>query len=852
VCQAADQSGSRENLLSLVGFVAKYAARGDEVAVRYRRGYRMESWSYARIAQGANRLARELENRSVGKGDSVLLWGENSPEWIVAFFGCLLRGAVIVPVDQASTVGFASRVAREVGAKLIIRSRGLPESDLAIPEIVLESLPELTAIHEATPYPAPALSPQDTLQVIFTSGTTAEPRGVVISHGNVLANIGPLEPEIQKYLRYERIFHPIRFLNLLPLSHVFGQMLGIFIPPLLAGTVVYINSQKPSEMIELVRRERVSVLVAVPRIIESLRREIQRQLERAGSLEGFEESFTQSEGQHFLRRWWRFRRIRSQFGWKFWAFISGGAALPEQDETFWNRLGYAVIQGYGMTETTSMISLNHPFRSTKGSIGQVFPGMEVRVDEHGEILVRGENVARSFRQNHEVKPLSADDGWFHTGDLAETDQDGRLYFRGRRKNLIVTAAGMNVYPEDLEKALRREAGVRDCVVIGLNREGNEEACAVLLLDDPQVGAASVIESANQSLAEYQRIRQWFEWPEPDFPRTATQKPMLPRIREVVNAGIAAKTPGQNGNGSLLALITQITGRNLKLDSSNASLDGDLQLSSLDRVELMSALEDRYQTDLSEVRFSEAATIGQLEKLLTEAPAAPALHIYPKWPQSPITTIFRLVVYYSLAWPATYLLAAPRIRGRENLRGVRGPVLVVSNHVTYLDIAWILPALPWRLRHRLATAMRGERLAEMRRPSKETNFFESCRERLDYYLALSLFNVFPLPKKSGFLRSFSFAGDLADRGWSILIFPEGETSEDGKMVRFRSGIGLLAKQLNLPVIPIKLSGLIDLKQQNKILTRPGHVAVAIGQPVHFSPQQDAAEIARELERRVADL
>jgi long-chain acyl-CoA synthetase len=813
----------------------------------------MESWSYARIVAQANRLARELEVRCIGKGDAVLLWGENSPEWIVAFFGCLLRGAVIVPLDHSSTVEFASRVAREVHARLIIRSCALPDCHLPVQAIVLESLPEIIAKHEASAYPALALSDQDTLEIIFTSGTTAEPRGVVISHGNVLANIGPLEPEIRKYLCYERIFHPIRFLNLLPLSHVFGQMLGIFIPPLLAGTVVYINSQKPFEMIEVLRRERVSVLVAVPRIIESLRREIQRQFERDGALEEFDKSFEQSAGEHFLRRWWRFRRIHSQFGWKFWAFISGGAALPEQDETFWNRLGYAVIQGYGMTETTSLISLNHPFRSTKGSIGQVFPGMEVRVDENGEILVRGKNVAGSFRQNAEVKPLAAADGWFHTGDLAETDNDGRLYFKGRRKNMIVTAAGMNVYPEDLEKAVRREAGVRDCVVIGLDRDGNEEACAVLLIDDPRVNAASVIESANRSLAEYQRIRQWVLWPDPDFPRTPTQKPMLPRIRELVTSKIAEKVPAQNGNNSLAALITRITGRSVKGDSSDsASLDGDLQMSSLDRVELMSALEDRYQTDLSEVRFSEAETIGQLEKLLTESYAAPVEHLYPRWPQHWLTTIFRLVVYYSLAWPATYLLAAPRIRGRENLRGLQAPVLVVSNHVTYLDIAWILPALPSRLRNRLATAMRGERLAEMRRPPKEMNFFERCRERLDYYLALSLFNVFPLPQKSGFLKSFSFAGDLADRGWNILIFPEGETSEDGTMVRFRSGIGLLAKQLNLPIIPMKLCGLIDLKQQNKILTRPGHVQVAIGQPLRFSPEEDAMEIARELERRVAEL
>jgi long-chain acyl-CoA synthetase len=838
---------------SLVDFVSKYAANGNEVAVRHRRGYRMESWTYARIAQEANRLVRELESRGIAKGDAVLLWGDNSPEWIIVFFACLLRGVVTVPIDHGSTAEFASRVAREVGAKLVFRSHSLPDVETPASSIALESLCELITHHGNSLCQAAPLSHKDTLEIIFTSGTTAEPRGVVISHGNVLANIEPLDREIQKYRRYERIFHPLRFLNLLPLSHVFGQMLGIFIPPLLAGTVVFTDSLKPSGLMDAIHQERISVFVAVPRVIESLQREIQRQLERDGRLQQFNENFTRAEKEHFFRRWWRFRRIHSRLGWKFWAFISGGAALPEQVEAFWNRLGYAVIQGYGMTETTSLISLNHPFHSAKGSIGKVFPGMEVRVDEQGEILVRGENVAKAYRQQDQAKSVAESDGWLHTGDMAETDEKGHLYFKGRRKNVIVTPAGMNVYPEDLEKAVRRQLGVRDCVVIGIERDGNAEPCAVLLLEDPHANPSPIIENANGSLAEYQKIRRWFVWRDPDFPRTPTLKPLLPRIRETVTANLGAAPAARDGaNHSLVSLIAQITGRPVAPDSSNASLDADLQMTSLDRVELMSALEDRYQTDLGDVRFSEVATIGQLEKLLTESHTASAEHAYPHWPQNWLTTTIRLLVYYLLAWPATYLLAGPRIRGRENLRGLHGPVLVISNHVTYLDIAWILPALPAHLRNRLATAMGGERLARMRRPPNSINWFGRFHERLNYFLALSLFNVFPLPQQSGFLKSFSFAGDLADRGWNILVFPEGKTTEDGHILPFRSGIGLLAKQLNLPVVPIRLAGLFDLKQGNTILARPGHVQVTIGKPVHISPDEDPNEIARELQRRVTEL
>jgi long-chain acyl-CoA synthetase len=629
-------------------------------------------------------------------------------------------------------------------------------------------------------------------------------------------------------------------------------MLGIFIPPMLAGTMVFGDSLKPSDLLESIRRERISVLVAVPRFVESLQREVERNEERAGSLEAFRGQLAAAEHEHFLRRWWRFRRIHCTLGWKFWAFISGGAALPERTETFWRRLGYAVIQGYGMTETTSLISLNHPFRSANRSIGRVFHGVDVQIDENGEVLVRGENVAVAYQQSGRVQPLAESDGWFRTGDLAEIDENGRLFFKGRRKNVIVTSAGMNIYAEDLENALRAQPGVRDCVVIGIEQDGNAEPCAVLLMNGAVRDPAHVIENANRSLAEYQGIHNWFVWPEADFPRTPTQKPILPRIREAVEENSSKRGKATVLDGSLSELISRITGRQVPLNANNSDLEADLQLSSLDRVELLSALEQRHQIHLNEVEFQKAATVAQLEQLITEGDSSASKHVYPTWPQHWFLSALRLAIYYLLAWPATYLLAAPRVRGREHLRGLGGPLLVVSNHVTYLDVAWILPALPEHFRNRLATAMGGERLARMRRPSSSLSLRERALERMRYFLVLSLFNVFPLPQQSGFLKSFSFAGDLVDRGWSVLVFPEGRTTNDGQLSPFRAGIGLLAKQLNVPVVPMCLEGLFDLKAEERIVARPGHVRVTIGKPVRFSPDQDANEIAEELRRRVLEL
>src|ERR1700683_1947927 len=835
---------------SLVEFFPEYARQGSDTAFIHHRGYRIQRWTYSRVASDARRFARELEARGIGKGDAVLLWAENAPEWAVVFWGCLLRGAVAVPIDRISTAEFSSRVAQQVNAKLLVYSETLT-SDLAIPRLSIDAISEIIAGHSDTPYPSSQLSRQDILEIVFTSGTTAEPRGVVITHGNVLANIEPLEREIKKYLRYERFFHPLRFLNLLPLSHIFGQLLALFIPPMLGATTIFVDSMRPSELLETVKRERVSVLIAVPRVIESLEREVEQQFESEGRIEEFRKEIVASEKEHFLLRWWRFRRIHHRLGWKFWAFISGGAALPAAAESFWNRLGYAVIQGYGLTETTSLISLNHPFRSDKGSIGKLFPGLEMKVDPNGEILVRGENIAAGYWSGRQLQPVVGEDGWFRTGDLAEVDEQGRLFFKGRQKNVIVTPAGMNIYPQDLERALREQAGVKDSVVIGLERDGNAEPCAVLLLDSDTVDPRLIVQNANKSLAEFQRMHRWVVWPEPDFPRTPTQKPLLTRIREVTEAKLGMRTEVQKAS-ALSELLARITGRPQSAFSSSATLEGELNMSSLDRVELMSALEERYQVDLTETTFSEAKTVAQLEQLLRSPSAARAEHVYPRWGQNWLVTWMRLAVYYLVVWPATYILAAPRVKGRENLRGLRGPVLVVSNHVTYIDIGWILAALPARFRHRLATAMDGERLSKMRRPPTEMNFLQRIVKRLNYFFLVGFFKGFRLQEESGFRRSFSFVGDLADRNWSILIFPEGITTPDGQLLPFQAGIGLLAAQLNLPVVPIRLAGLFDLRQAERRTARPGHIRVTIGAPVRFTSDRDPIEIAGELRRRVTEL
>src|SRR5262249_32918049 len=250
-----------------------------------------------------------------------------------------------------------------------------------------------------------------------------------------------------------------------------------------------------------------------------------REIEARGWQKWFDVASRAAEGQSFWKRAWRFRRIHKLFGWKFWAFICGGAALSSETEMFFKKLGFAVVQGYGMTETASLISLNHPFRPAEGSVGKILPGREFRLAEDGEILVRGENVSAGYWEEGQARAASESD-WLKTGDLGELDAQGNLRFRGRKKNVIVTAAGLNVYPEDIEGKLRELPEIRDCAVVPWRHGSDTEPCAVLVLQSAIENPAAAVGRANHQLAEYQRVRRWVVWPEADFPRTSTGKPRL--------------------------------------------------------------------------------------------------------------------------------------------------------------------------------------------------------------------------------------------------------------------------------------------------------------------------------------
>ena len=794
--------------LNLASLVDDFKRHGDQTAIVSRHGLRKETTSYKALADLSGRFAALLESRGIAKGDRVLIWGENGAPWIAAFSGCILRGVVPVPIDVAGSESFAHRVAQEVDPKLVTGSREqLKSFQNALPFEDFATLPEhpVGAIND--------LSELDQLQIVFTSGTTADPKGIVHTHANILASLRPIEREMQKYLKYERIFHPLRFLHTLPLSHVFGQFMGIWIPALLAAEVHFESRLVPSDIIETIHDERISVLVAVPRVLEIL---------KAYLLQQFDINLEKAKGKSALHRWWMFRKVHRAFGLKFWALICGGATLPESIEHFWNTLGLVVIQGYGMTETAALVSLNHPFHAAKGSIGKVLPGREIRLGDDGEIMVRGDTVSKATWQGGRMQTQESE--WLSTGDLASLDASGNLQFRGRKKEVIVTAAGLNIYPEDLEAALLRQPLIKAAAVV----EVDGEPFAALVLREP-VDPAAAVRAANAELAGFQQIRHWSVWPDPDLPRTSTGK----ILRREVAAGLKGTAPKM-----LTGIIERITG---KVPDSE-----DLQLDSLGRVELQSAIESQLGVEIDDAAYQQVHTLGDLRGLLSGAPKpeSPDENIYPTWPWSGLQSAIRALFIELVMRPFVAILGNPRVHRTEPHPK---PVLIVSNHVSVYDVPLILYALPGSMRRHVAVAMAGEMIMNFRKARNLGNGFLNLCGPPAYFLITALFNVFPLPQLANFRKSFAHAGHAMDRGFHVLVFPEGRRTPDGVMHPFQKGSGMLWRELQCDAVPVYLGGMNTGKW-----FRSGKLSIQVGKPIAFNPDLDAAAATSVLEQAVRSL
>ena len=828
---------------------------GRKDAFIIRPGFRTRTWSYRDLNDVVPRVARYLKDTGMSKGDRVVIWGVNRPEYGIAFLAALRVGAILVPLDVNSMPDFAQKIAERTRASAaIVSAQTLARAKaLGLPLHELERLPDLA--RECAPLEKADLTGDDLAEVVFTSGTTGEPKGAMLTHRNVLSNaiaatqIFPIGPKQ-------------RLLSFLPLSHMFEQLGGFFTVMLSGASVIYPTSRQPAVVRRTFKERKVSMVLITPAVVKSLMLAIERSAEAQGKKELFERLRRVGRGLPLLFRRALFFSVHRQFGGRFRYIVSGGAALDPAIGESWRELGIDVIQGYGTTECSPGLTFNRVEHNRLGSVGTPLPGVEVRVAEDGEVLARGPNVFKGYWENEEATRAVLDkDGWYHTGDLGAFDKDGFLWLHGRKKDMIVLADGTKVYPEDIENMLAADPRIEAvatplrpevATIVGLQRPGEDiQVHGVFLLKDREQVAA-IVRDTNVKLSGSQQIRGWTIWPEEEFPTTPTQKVKKRLvIEQLLNMGRVdqARAAGEGATTRELSevekLIVQVATVPAAAVHPAATLSADLGLDSLGRVDLLGAIEEELGAYVDEAELEPNATVADLERMVAAARDVKRDTGIYGWPLSPLVRSFGLLLQQTLVYPLVHVFYKVKVTGKEKLVGLRGPVMFAPNHCLHWDNGIILMAIPLSWRWKLAVAAAAD---------------DVFGNKLNGFASSVLANAFPLAREGAIRRSLELLGARLDRQFSVLIYPEGKLTIGGPMQPFKSGTGLIAVEGATPVVPMKLKigkvSLLDHRDKKWEAARSngwrGDVEVVFGDPIFFPSGTPPAEATATLQAAVAAL
>ena len=822
---------------TIVDFLREAAERhGPRDALLIKPAFRYIRWTYDRLWEDSGRVATLLQRRGLSKGDQAILWGPNSPHWVLAFFGCLRAGVVLIPLDLRSAPDYVSRVISRTEPKLAFTSRFTPKGDvdLGVPEITFEEL-ELAIADLPAPDPIP-IQPDDLAEIMFTSGTTGDPKGVMLTHRNLTANIEGIS-------HYISVDSSSRLLSILPLSHMYEQMGGLFFTLHSGASVTYPTSRQPTVLSRTMRERKITTMLMVPQALELLMNGIEREVIRQGKERLWKKLLKVAERTPFGLRRHLFRSVHKQFGGKLDLIVSGGAPLDRDLGRKWEMLGIKVLQGYGATEASPVIS-NHTMDERRpDSTGRPLPNVQVKISEQGEILVKGDNITPGYYNAPEETAKAFEDGWYKTGDLGYFDKDGFLHIQGRVKDMIVLSSGQNVFPQDIQTILVKHPNVKDAVVVGLPKGTSVEVHAALILDDPNT-AREAVDWTNSQLAEQQRVRGFTVWPDEDFPRTHTLKVKNQVVIDTILRGAEQSTPSSprpsstppTGARDLLSIIAELSRRDLELVHDTASLGDDLDLDSLGRIELLSAIETELGVYLDESKVSPETTVRQLSSMVEEGSRRPPMVKFPAWGMRWWARIARGFFHQGAVFPIMTLAYGLKVSGKENLVGLNGPVLFASNHHLGLDNPLIFKAVTRRWRSRLAVAAAAE----------------LWQNPIWWVLNPLLGNGFPIARTGPIRPSLENLGSIMDRGWSVLIYPEGVLTVGGPMKPFMQGAGLVAVEGRVPVVPMRLDITKFGSPSRLPLLHRGRVQIRFGPPLTFPPGTDYQEATSTIEEAVKAL
>jgi long-chain acyl-CoA synthetase len=823
-------------MLQTINQFLEDAARryGGRPALLFKPGFRFRTWSYRDLYDDVQRVATLLQSRGIGKGDRVVLWGPNAPHWVLAYFGCLRIGAVVVPLDLRSTSDFVQQVTSKTSPVLAFVSRVTPLADarLEVPTLLFEDLEHL--IYDLASPRDVFLTGDDLAEIMFTSGTTGDAKGVLLTHRNLLANLESVQQVIPGSASF-------RMLSLLPLSHMFEQMGSLFSGLGCGASITFVTSRQPAILLKTMQERRINMMLLVPQALDLFMKSIEREVANRGKQHAWEMLMKLARRLPVALRRLLFRQVHARFGGHLRIVVSGGAALDQALGEKWHLLGVSVLQGYGATEASPVISCHSLTEARFDSVGPPVPGVDVRIADSGEIQVRGPNITQGYWQAPEQTAAAFDGDWYKTGDIGFVDAAGHVHIRGRVKEMIVLANGQNVFPEDIEAVLVRIPAVTDATVVGLKQGQDTQVHAVFLLEEPE-RAPEIVAEANRELAEHQQIRGHTVWPEADFPRTHTLKVKKAVLVDALSAGLpsaapaaAARAPASAAGDPrerLVRLVSEVSGRAQEQVLPEHTVGGDLDLDSLKRVEMLSIIEQEMGVYIDESLVGSQTTFGELQELLdTQVQAKAALPPFYTWPLSIWFSLLREVLHRALVFPVFSIRYRARASGLEHLPD-DGPVLFAANHNAVRGDSMVLAKVTppaWRRHLSFAAA------AEITFDKRLTGIF-----------AALVANAFPLSRENAIRASLEHMGRLMDEGWSVVIFPEGEQRVGRPMLPFQSGTGMLAVESHTPVVPVHL---VSEPRRRRFRTR---VAVRFGAPLTFPPGTSYIDATRQIEAAVRAL
>lgn len=861
---------------------------GAKPALQIKRKGEWVRYSYRRIEREAQGIAKRFQLLGLKKGERVLLFCENRPEWGIAFLGAMLQGLVVVPLDAQtwhrevwSTADFTEARALLVSRRTLQR---LPEDGLAANEAaeqprLLFDVGRLCSPFVDDRYPGSTrkeasakernlrpvrISPDDPVSTIFTQTTASDPKGAVHTHRNFLLNLFSVN-------QYLPLTPDDALLSVLPLYHALEFSCGFLMALYAGATVTYTNTLKPRSILETMRETGTSCLLGVPTLFALIRDDINRRVlgtsrsNLKARIVAGSKKISHSVERRFGKNIGRqlFARVHSEFGGRLRLLVSGGSALGQELYEDFRALGMTIYEGYGMTETAPVLTVNPENLSRPGSAGKPLPGIEVRLnhpdkDGIGEIVVRTPSLMLHYFKNPTATQKAVRDSWLYTGDLGWVDVDGYIYIAGRVKDVIVTGAGKNVYPLDLEAIYGQLPSIDDICTVGF-KSGLTEEVHALVRPSPDAPSGrsqqeirekvrSDIRELARELPSYHRLQQVHIWPD-EIPSHADGQPDRQAVKELILQLIDSaqsrpagqlQTPKTPKNRFLLEL-ERLSGTPMEQIRPETDLFLDLGLDSLMAIELLLFLERELGVSLSDERAAALQQVREVFDHLQEKTGSRTRVEVKAAREDLVSTL----PYLERAWLDRFLATISLrtlkrlFRWYLDLRTENAdqipcgvPYIIAANHNSHLDTAAVLAAVNWATDHNEA-----RRLHVL---GARDYFFKSPVKK---WLVTRLLNVVPIERKENSLSSLRLVKRILAKGESVVIFPEGTRSREGNLQPFKPGLGLMAWELKVPVVPVFINGTFQAMPVGRSFPSPGKVRVTFGEPLRMEAYQQSANPLR---------